>query len=147
VKNKDSLIASYLTRRRFLLSAAAAAALPAQALAAEQGVSVKDMLRLSSVLLRKPESVLFSSIAQRILDVYKGLGMTAQLRALSQDPSANPELAAEIISAWYSGEIATKAGTVVVTYNNALLWQTADFLHPQGNCGGSMNYWTSAPTT
>jgi hypothetical protein len=137
----------YLTRRKFLLSAAAVSTLPSHVLAAEPGVSVKDMLRLSSMLLRKPESVLFSSIAQRILDVYKNLGMTAQLQALSQDPSTNPALAAEIISAWYSGEMATKDGTVVVTYNNALLWQTADFLHPQGNCGGSMNYWTSAPTT
>jgi fructose 5-dehydrogenase small subunit len=60
--------------------------------------------------------------------------------------SAGLERTAEtVVVALYTGTVETSKGTVVVSYNQALIWQACAWTKPNALCGGATNYWASAP--
>jgi hypothetical protein len=61
--------------------------------------------------------------------------------------SAGLENAAEVVVvALYSGTVDTPKGPVVISYDQAIVWQACGWTKPNGFCGGSTNYWATAPT-
>jgi fructose 5-dehydrogenase small subunit len=60
--------------------------------------------------------------------------------------SAGLEQTAEtVVIALYTGTVETPKGAVVVSYNQALVWQACAWTKPNALCGGATNYWASAP--
>ena len=60
--------------------------------------------------------------------------------------SAGLENAAEVVVvALYSGTVDTPKGTVVISYDQALVWQACGWTKPNAFCGGQTNYWANAP--
>lgn len=108
--------------------------------------SVNDFIALSVKLTKRPISDFSPDAAKAILSTFQSRGLTPALVMLSSNVSSNSELAAEIISDWYSGICKTALGPQVILFNEALLWQTASFLHPFGNCGGATDYWSLPPS-
>lgn len=124
-----------IRRRAILLStvAAAVAGLPRLGMA-QAAAPLDDFLALSARLTGFPVSALSAGVGELLLKSFQTRG---ELQA--------PALSAEIIAAWYSGVSQTAAGPVVVTHDQALVWHSADFLHPPGQCGGAFGYWSLPP--
>ena len=60
--------------------------------------------------------------------------------------AAGIETAAEVVvTALYTGTVAGPTGTIVVSYDQALVWQACGWTKPNGFCGGQTNYWANAP--
>lgn len=55
------------------------------------------------------------------------------------------QTAATIVTALYSGVVATPKGPVVITYDKALAWQAVPWTKPNADCGGVTDYWSTAP--
>ena len=129
-----------IRRREILLSTlvATTAAWP-QLGTAQPATPLNDFMALSARLTGFPVSALSAGVGALLLAAYPARGQ------LAVHASPSPTLQAEIIAAWYSGVSQTAAGAVVVTHGEALVWQTADFLHPPGQCGGAFGYWSLPP--
>ena len=68
----------------------------------------------------------------------------AQLSAALK--SANLDATAEtVIAALYSGMVMTPRGPRVISYDQALVWQSLPWTKPNAFCGGETNYWATAP--
>ena len=52
-----------------------------------------------------------------------------------------------VVASLYSGMVNGPSGPLVVSYNNALIWQACAWTKPNAVCGGSTNYWATAPST
>lgn len=55
------------------------------------------------------------------------------------------KVAETILVALASGSVTTAAGTVVITYTDALAWRAVPWTKPVTFCGGMTDYWASAP--
>ena len=51
-----------------------------------------------------------------------------------------------VVAALYSGVVDTPRGPLVISYDQALVWQAVAWTKPNAFCGGQTNYWASAPT-
>jgi hypothetical protein len=136
-----------ISRRQIISAAIAASALSVPTWCLASGFSVNEMILLSAKLTQKSPNLFLPVIAQKMLEAYAQRGFTHRLQALLANPESDLELANEIVASWYSGIAETLQGPQVITYNNALMWSAAPFLHPPGNCGGLTNYWTLSPSS
>lgn len=136
-----------ISRRQIISAAIAASALSAPAWCVVSGFSINEMILLSAKLTQKSPNLFFPVIAQKMLEAYAQRGLIHHLQALLANPESDLELGNEIVDSWYSGIAQTLQGPQVITYNNALMWRAAPFLHPSGNCGGSTNYWALPPSS
>ena len=60
--------------------------------------------------------------------------------------AAGMERTAEIvIAALYTGTVDGPNGTIVVSYDQALVWQACGWTKPNAFCGGQTNYWADPP--
>ena len=50
-----------------------------------------------------------------------------------------------IVVALYTGQVDTPAGTRVISYDNALVWQALRWTKPNAWCGGETGYWSTKP--
>ena len=135
-----------IKRRKLLLAtlAASAAAVP-QLSAAKSATPVANFLALSARLTGFPLSALNADVGAALLASLKASGALKVSDSLVANANLSPALRAEIISAWYTGVSQAPAGAVVVTHSEALIWRSADFLHPPGQCGGAFGHWSVAP--
>ena len=135
-----------LKRRALLLSGLSSTALSVVTSGAFAKVfSLEDFLLLSARLTQHPVSHLNVTAASALLKAFENRGLGASLAKLAADQNADEKLAAEVISAWYTGICQTSDGPVAIIFEDALLWKTAAFLHPWSTCGGATNYWTLPP--
>lgn len=135
-----------IRRRAILLStvAVATAGWPLMG-TAQAAAPVDDFLALSARLTGFQVSELSASVGAMLLKSFQAQGALQASGPLSSNPPLSPALNADIISAWYSGIRQTPAGPVVVTHDEALVWHSAGFLHPPGQCGGAFGYWSTPP--
>ena len=60
--------------------------------------------------------------------------------------AAGMERTAEIVvAALYTGTVDGPKGTIVISYDQALVWQACGWTKPNAFCGGQTNYWADAP--
>lgn len=60
--------------------------------------------------------------------------------------AAGLDTAAEIVvAALYTGTVDGPKGTIVVSYDQALVWQACGWTKPNAFCGGPTNYWANPP--
>lgn len=142
-----SSIHRHQSRRRLLLAGLAGVAVSVPNWCSASDFNVIDMVELSAKLTRKSPQQFPEATAQKLLDAYAQRGLVDRLKALLANPAVDTELAREIVATWYSGVMMTRHGPEVMTYDKALLWDVATFLHPLGNCGGPINYWSLPPTS
>jgi len=50
-----------------------------------------------------------------------------------------------VVTALYTGTVEGPKGTIVVSYDQALVWQACGWTKPNAFCGGSTNYWANPP--
>ena len=81
-------------------------------------------------------------MAQSVASVDDFMALSARLTGFPVSA-----LSAEIVAAWYSGVVTTPTGPKVVTHSEALVWHSAEFLHPPGQCGGAFGHWATPPST
>ena len=105
------------------------------------------MILLSAKLTQKSPNLFLPVDAQKMLETYAQRGFIHRLQALLANPESDLELGNEIVASWYSGIAQTLQGPQLITYNNALMWRAAPFLHTSANCGGPTNYWALPPPT
>jgi len=61
--------------------------------------------------------------------------------------TAGMERTAEIVvAAFYTGTVDGPKGAIVISYDQALVWQACVWTKPNAFCGGPTNYWADAPT-
>lgn len=118
--------------------------LAVQARAARTQVSADDFIALTAQLSGRAATTLDRDMASTILQI---LDQQGKLAGLIKDSTFNPELANEVLAAWYSGQITTQSGTSVVGFPQALVWSSASFLHAPGICGGATGYWADTPVS
>lgn len=106
---------------------------------------LKRFIALSAQLTGRHPQDLDQEMAVRLLRIFEQRGLTLRLAQLARSPSRHPVLAQELIAAWYTGVCQTASGSTVVAFNEALLWDVADFLHAPSTCGGPTNYWSLPP--
>ncbi len=135
-----------IRRRAMLLStvAVSTAAWP-QFGAAQAAAPPGDFMALSARLTGFPVSALSAGVGAMLLKSFQAQWALQAPEQLAENAALSPQMKADIISAWYSGVTNTAAGPVVVTHDEALVWQSADFLHPPGQCGGGFGYWSTPP--
>ncbi len=135
-----------IRRRAMLLStvAVATAGWP-QLGAARAAAPLNSFLALSARLTGFPVSALSAGVGAMLLQSFQAQGALKAPGQLAKNATLSPALTADIIAAWYSGVSQTAAGPVVVTHDDALVWHSADFLHPPGQCGGAFGYWSTPP--
>ena len=92
----------------------------------------------------------------RALDAAVGRASLARLATLSTHTPPSEldaalkaagltQTAETVVVALYTGTVETPKGTVVVSYDQALVWQACAWTKPNAFCGGETNYWASAP--
>ena len=70
--------------------------------------------------------------------------LPAQLDAALK--AAGLERSAEIaVAALYTGSVDSPKGTIVISYDQALVWQACGWTKPNAFCGGQTNYWADPP--
>lgn len=126
------------TRRRALLVGTASAALltliPANSEAATR-LDAAGFLQLSQDLAGRQD--LDPDLAAAYLAAFESLGKGEDLVRLSTMAPAERDsqhLAEEIVAAWYTGTVALDSGQKLVTYEDALLWDSLDYTKPPGIC-------------
>ncbi len=134
--------------RRSLLAGCAAAAILARmpgAARAAPSIGPDAFLRLSERLTGK--SSLDPDLAAQFLAAFDGEGRGAELSRLVDGgaPGADTVAADEVVAAWYTGLVPGKAGSRLVTYDEALVWSVLSYTKPAGYCGGAMGYWADPP--
>lgn len=136
-------------RRALLLTGLSVAALQwpiaARAKVATTQPTLDDFLALSARLSGRDISSLSRDMGSAILDFLHQHGRLAQLSALFDDPSSNQELAREVLTAWYCGQLPMVSQTTVIGFSQALVFSAAPFLHAPGMCGGATGYWSDPP--
>jgi len=61
--------------------------------------------------------------------------------------AAGLERTAEIVvAALYTGAVDGPKGPIIVSYDQALVWQACGWTKPNAFCGGATNYWANPPT-
>ena len=61
--------------------------------------------------------------------------------------AAGLERTAEIVvAALYTGAVDGPKGPIIVSYDQALVWQACGWTKPNAFCGGPTNYWANPPT-
>lgn len=133
------------TRRNILIGGSALAVTafvnwPGEASAAE--LDVETFLELSQELTGQQD--LDADYAAEMLEAYKAIGKAADIAELASG-SENPELANDIVAAWYSGVSPDPDSNEVITYTEALMWGAMSFTKPMGYCGGQTGYWADPP--
>ena len=136
-----------ISRRQIISAAIAAPALSVPTWCSASGFSVTEMILLSAKLTQKSPNLFLPAIAQKMLEAYAQRGFTHRMQTLLANPESDLELGNEIVASWYSGIAQTLEGSELITYNNALMWRAAPFLHTSANCGGPTNYWALPPPT
>lgn len=106
---------------------------------------LKQFIALSAQLTGRQPQDLDPEMAVRLFQIFEQRGLTLRLAQLARSPTRHPVLAQELIAAWYTGVCLTMSGSTVVAFNEALLWDVADFLHAPSTCGGPTNYWSRPP--
>ena len=135
-----------IRRRKLLLATLAASAVAVTQLsAAKSATPAANFLALSARLTGFPLSALNADVGAMLLASLKASGRLKVSDSLTANANLSSALRAEIISAWYGGVSQTPAGEVVVTHSDALVWRSADFLHPPGQCGGAFGHWSVPP--
>lgn len=141
------------SRRALLFTSLSFTALPwpvfaqAQDLAASTQPTLDHFLALSAQLTGKGVASLNRDMGRAILDALRQQGKLAQLIGLLDDNNANQELAGEVLTAWYCGQLPDASQTTVIGFSQALIWSAARFLHAPGMCGGATGYWAEPPLT
>ena len=135
----------HTTRRSILvggsaLALASFAGWPREASAAT--IDTDAFLRLSEKLTGKPD--LDTDYASAMLKAFKVIGKSRDIEALAEGTD-NPELANDIVAAWYSGVSPDPDSDEVITYTDALMWEAMSFTKPMGYCGGETGYWAEPP--
>lgn len=137
-------------RRALLLTSLSLTALQwpiaGQAQAATPSIALGDFLALSGRLSGREVASLDRNLAGAIFDVLRQQGRLDELTSLLDNDSANPELAAEVLTAWYCGQLPIPSQTTVIGFSQALVWSAAPFLHAPGMCGGATGYWAEPPS-
>lgn len=133
------------TRRNILIGGSALAVTPfitwpGEASAAE--LDAETFLELSQKLTGQQD--LDADYAAEMLEAYKSIGKAADIAELASG-SENPELANDIVAAWYSGVSPDPDSNEVITYTEALMWGAMSFTKPMGYCGGQTGYWADPP--
>jgi len=93
----------------------------------------------------------------RALNASVGSANLAKLAALATNTppeqldaalkAAGLERTAEVVvAALYTGAVDSAKGTVIVSYDQALVWQACGWTKPNAFCGGPTNYWANPPT-
>ncbi len=135
-----------ISRRAILLSTVAASTAAWHPLGvAHAAAPVDDFLALSARLTGFPVSALNAGVGAMLLQSFQAQGALQAPGQLAANAVLSPVLNAEIIAAWYSGVSQTATGPVVVTHDEALVWRSADFLHPPAQCGGAFGHWSTPP--
>ncbi|HEX3457929.1 MAG TPA: sugar dehydrogenase complex small subunit [Candidatus Baltobacteraceae bacterium] len=68
--------------------------------------------------------------------------LDAALRAAGLERTAEV-----VVTALYTGTVEGPKGTIVVSYDQALVWQACGWTKPNAFCGGPTNYWANPPAT
>ena len=55
--------------------------------------------------------------------------------------------AAVVVAALYTGTVDTPKGPIVISYDQALVWQACAWTKPNAECGGMTNYWVDPPSS
>jgi len=50
-----------------------------------------------------------------------------------------------VIASLYTGTVDSPKGTIVISYDQALVWQACGWTKPNAFCGGQTNYWADPP--
>ena len=109
--------------------------------------SLPEFLAVSARLTGFPVAQLSTSAGAVLLKSFQERGVLpapSTVSATAPLPPAAPWSQA-VVAAWYSGVYETPAGPRVATHDEALMWHSADFMHPPGQCGGGFGYWSEAP--
>lgn len=117
----------------------------AQVLAASTQPTLDNFLALSAQLTGRGVASLNRDMANAIFIALRQQGKLAQAMALFDDDNANQDLAAEVLNAWYCGQLPRSSQTTVIGFSQILTWDTAPFLHAPGVCGGATGYWAQPP--
>ena len=134
------------TRRSFI---GGVWALPALGIGGWAGAyeALERFRTLSARLTGFPSASIDPALAGELLDALRATGDGAGLDDLP-DGSADGALgglAAQIITAWYSGIHPTADGPAVRTFGEALVWQALEFAHAPGYCSAKPNDWSRPP--
>lgn len=135
-----------MSRRRALATLTATSALalmPITARAASEAAA-KDFLDLSRKLTDKPD--LGAHFANRMLTAFEAAGRGEGISALI-DGADDPDLANDVVAAWYSGASPDPDSSTVLGYQEALMWRAIDYATPMAMCGGAMGHWGDPPAT
>ena len=68
--------------------------------------------------------------------------LDAALKAVGMERTAEI-----VVAALYTGTVDGPKGTIVISYDQALVWQACGWTKPNAFCGGQTNYWADAPTS
>lgn len=136
-----------IKRRTLLLSGMSTAALSVLTVPTfAKTFALEEFLTLSARITQHPVSQLNVTAASALLKAFEERGLVPDLADLAAGRTTNDRLAAQLVSAWYTGVFQAANGPVAVIFEDALLWKTAAFLHPWSTCGGATNYWALPPS-
>ena len=135
----------HTTRRSILVSGSALALASFVGWSGEASAASLDadaFVRLSEKLTGKLD--LDADYASEMLKAFETIGKSSDIEALA-DGAENPELANDVVVAWYSGVSPDPGADEVITYTDALMWEAMSFTKPMGYCGGETGYWAEPP--
>ncbi len=118
----------------------------AQALVVTAQPTLDNFLALSAQLTGRRVASLNRDMANAIFMALRQQGKLAQVMTLFDDDNASQELAAEVLNAWYCGQLPGSSQTTVIGFTQSLTWDAAPFLHAPGVCGGATGYWSHPPS-
>lgn len=144
------------TRRRMLLGGAAVLGLSASGLlarapgirqAAAEEVDLESFLVLSRSLTGHGDldphvgAIYLNALLQ---SPDKAAELKTLLAAPADDGAAS-ELAAEIVTQWYTGIYESGGTQITAAYQGALMWRAMSFTPPPGDCQGAFGFWSRPP--
>ncbi len=107
---------------------------------------LEEFLEVSAGLTGFSRDELDPAFAEAMIDALVATGKAQALdRLLEGEPSG--DVAGEVVAAWYSGILATAAGLVAYTFEDALAWSAVDFAAPPGFCVEPGSPWARPPQT
>lgn len=104
---------------------------------------VFDDPETATAMLRALNDAVGASTLARIANLAAVIGpdqLSSELKIAGLDGAA-----AKVVTALYTGVVDGPSGQVVLTYNNALVWQACAWTKPNMLCGGVTNYWSEPP--
>lgn len=107
-------------------------------------IDPETFVTLSQKLTGKQD--LDAEYVSQFLRAFEAVGKGGDLASLAAGED-HPQLANEIVAAWYTGVSPDPASEEVVTYTEALMWPAMSYTKPMGYCGGAMGYWADPPAT